>query len=213
MRQPYVSNKNESVRMFESDWMETFSHVHPITPLLIFVPLTGWMLYLSAARRGLSAPAIAGLFLVGLLIWTLVEYAMHRFVFHYEPKSKWGKQLHFVMHGVHHDYPNDASRLVMPPALSLPLTVVFYGLFAVLFGRVAPALFAGFLVGYLFYDMLHYAAHHFSMKRGVWRWLKNYHLRHHYRDDHTGYGVSSPLWDYVLGTRSGRETGATSADF
>ena len=48
-------------------------------------------------------------------------------------------------------------------------------------------MFAGLLAGYLFYDMLHYATHHFAMKRGVWLWLKKYHMRHHYQDDHVGY--------------------------
>ena len=129
---------------------------------------------------------------------------MHRWVFHYEPTSRLGKQLHFLLHGVHHDYPKDASRLVMPPIVSIPLALFFYGMFAVTFGRVAPAAFAGFLAGYLFYDILHYATHHFSMKRGIWLWLKKYHMRHHYDDDHVGYGVSSPLWDYVFGTRAPR---------
>jgi 4-hydroxysphinganine ceramide fatty acyl 2-hydroxylase len=91
---------------------------------------------------------------------------------------------------------------VMPPAVSIPLAILFYNIFGLVFGeRFAPASFAGMIVGYLFYDMLHYATHHFSMKRGVWLKLKQYHMRHHYADDDTGYGVSSPLWDYVFGTR------------
>jgi sterol desaturase/sphingolipid hydroxylase (fatty acid hydroxylase superfamily) len=101
----------------------------------------------------------------------------------------------------------------MPPVVSIPLALFFYGLFYLVFGRIAPAAFAGFLVGYLFYDMLHYATHHFTMKNGVWLWLKKYHMRHHYDDDHVGYGVSSPLWDYVFGTRQARQkTGAPSLE-
>jgi sterol desaturase/sphingolipid hydroxylase (fatty acid hydroxylase superfamily) len=201
--QKYVSNKNESVRMFESDLLEKFTHIHPATPLVIYVPMIGWMIYLAAAR-GLSLGSIALLFVCGVAIWTLVEYTMHRFVFHYEPRSSWGKRLHFMVHGVHHDYPQDATRLVMPPLVSLPLALLFYALFYLIFGRSTPAAFAGLLVGYLFYDMLHYATHHLPMKRGVWLFLKRYHLRHHYQDDHAGYGVSSPLWDHVFGTRSAR---------
>ena len=215
--QRFVSNKNESVRMFRSDLLEFFTHIHWSTPLWIYVPLTAWMVYLSASR-GLSAGLIAALVLGGIVIWSFVEYTMHRFVFHYEPKSRWGKRLHFMLHGVHHDYPNDASRLVMPPVVSLPLAVIFYALFVVLFGRFAPAVFAGLLAGYLFYDTVHYATHHFAMKGGVWLWLKKYHLRHHYQDDEIGYGVSSPLWDYVFRTRSsprindGSDTSAASAE-
>jgi sterol desaturase/sphingolipid hydroxylase (fatty acid hydroxylase superfamily) len=203
MRQRYVSNKNESVRMFQSDVLEFFTHIHPVTPLAIYVPTTAWMIYL-AAQRGVSLGAIAGLFVCGLAIWSLVEYTMHRFVFHYEPKSSWGKRLHFMVHGVHHDYPQDASRLVMAPIVSLPLAVIFYALFLLVFGQLAPAAFAGLLVGYLFYDMLHYATHHLPMKQGVGLFLKRYHLRHHYQDDHAGYGVTSPVWDHVFRTTSER---------
>jgi 4-hydroxysphinganine ceramide fatty acyl 2-hydroxylase len=209
----YVSNKNESVRMFDSRFLEFFSHVHPATPLVIYVPAIGFLLDLALRQRAQPAGLVVGLFVLGVLIWTFVEYTMHRWVFHYEPSSRWGKQLHFLLHGVHHDYPKDASRLVMPPVVSIPLALLFCGLFFLLFGRVAPAAFAGFLLGYLFYDMVHYATHHFSMKRGIWLFLKKYHMRHHYDDDHVGYGVSSPLWDYVFGTRAPRpETPATSLD-
>lgn len=201
-RQLYVSNKNESVRMFESDFIEFFSHVHPIVPLAIYLPVIGYMLYTAIWLRDLSLLAVVGLFFLGTLIWTLLEYVMHRFVFHYEPKSDWGKRLHFVAHGVHHDYPSDASRLVMPPSLSIPLAFFFYGLLWLAFGQLVSPVFAGLVSGYLCYDMIHYATHHFSMKRGIRLALKLYHLRHHYKDDGAGYGVSSPLWDFVFRTRS-----------
>jgi len=213
MAQRYVSNKNESVRMFESRFLEFFSHVHPATPLVIYGPVVLFMLFLALRQRALAVALVISLVVLGILICTLVEYTMHSWVFHYEPRSRWGKQLHFLLHGVHHDYPRDASRLVMPPIVSIPLALVFCGLFFVVFGRVAPATFAGFLCGYLFYDMVHYATHHFSMKRGLWLWLKKYHMRHHYDDDHVGYGVSSPLWDYVFGTRAPRpETPVNALD-
>ena len=196
----YVSKQNETVRMFKSDFMEFFSHVHPATPLILYSPVIAYMLYLAFWQRRLSILAVAGLFLVGALIWSLLEYVIHRYVFHYEPTSRVGKQLHFIVHGVHHDYPNDAKRLVMPPAVSIPLAVVFWALFFVTLGRFAPAVSAGFGFGYVCYDSIHYAIHHFPMKRGVGLWLKQYHLRHHFHDDHAGYGVSSPLWDYVFDT-------------
>ena len=202
MQQRYVSNKNESVRIFESDFMELFSHVHPVTPVIIYLPVVSYMLFVAIGERGQPIGGVVGLVVLGLFIWTLVEYAMHRFIFHYEPKSRWGKRLHFLLHGVHHDYPQDASRLVLPPVVSIPLACIFYGLFTVVFGYLAPAAFAGLLLGYLCYDMIHYATHHLPMKRGIGPWLKQYHMRHHYKDDHNGYGVTSPLWDYVFRTRS-----------
>ena len=198
----YVSNKNETVRMFESDFMEFFSHVHPVDAVGD-LPSCDW---LHASRCGHPA---------GVADWDgrgfVCPWHPHldlgrihdaQLCFPLPTQKRLGKHLHFVVHGVHHDYPNDASRLVVPPTVSLPLALIFYGLFLAIFGHLAPTPFAGLLFGYLCYDMIHYATHHFSMKRGVWLWLKQYHMRHHYKDDHNGYGVSSPLWDYVFRTRT-----------
>ncbi len=200
MKRPYVSAKNETVRMFESDFLEFFSHAYPIIPLALYSPAVVYMIYVSFAQRNMSILAVASCFLLGLFSWTLLEYIIHRWCFHYQPKTRWGRQLHFIVHGVHHDYPNDASRLVMPPSVSLPLMILFYFAFVLIFGRFAAAIWAGLISGYLGYDMIHYATHHFAMKNGLGAWLKQYHLRHHYQDDHAGYGVSSPLWDYVFRT-------------
>src|SRR5204862_4416192 len=150
----YVSNKNETVRMFESDFMEFFSRVHPVIPLALYLPVVGYMLYLSVWQRHLSFIGVAALFLLGVLRWTLIEYLIHRYVFHYEPKTRVGKRLHYVIHGVHHDYPNDARRLVMPPSISVPLAFLFYAIFLLIFWRLTPAVFAGLVFGYVCYVML-----------------------------------------------------------
>ena len=84
----FVSNKNETVRMFKSDFMEFFSRVHPATPLVLYLPLVGYMLYLALWRQKLSFLVVAGFFLLGILLWTLLEYVIHRYVFHYEPKTR-----------------------------------------------------------------------------------------------------------------------------
>ena len=132
----YVSNKNETVRMFESDFMEFFSRVHPAIPLILYLPVVGAMLYVSVWQRQLSLVAVAALFLLGILLWTLTEYLIHRYIFHYQPKTRIGKRLHYIIHGVHHDYPSDARRLVMPPSISVPLAFLFYGIFLLIFGRL-----------------------------------------------------------------------------
>src|SRR5881227_3307283 len=182
MERLYVSNKNESARMFKSDFMEFFSHVHPATPLVLYLPLISASLYLAFARERLSILTIVELFAFGIAIWTLLEYVIHRYAFHYEPKSEIGKQFHFIVYGVHHDYPNDARRLVMPPAVSIPLAIAFYGLFYLVAGHAASAIWGGFAAGYLCYDSIHYAIHHFPMRAGILNRLKQYHLRHHFHD-------------------------------
>src|SRR5439155_8354763 len=136
----YVSKKNETVRMFESDFIEFFSRVHPAVPLLLYMPVVGYMLYVSLWHQKLSILAVAGLFLLGVLLWSLLEYLIHRYIFHYEPKTHLGKRLHYIIHGVHHDYPNDARRLVMPPSISIPLAFLFYGLFLLIFRRLASTI-------------------------------------------------------------------------
>jgi len=150
----YMSLKNESARMFKSDLVERFSRVHPAIPVLLYLPLIIASLYFALARVQLSILSIAEFFVLGLVTWTLLEYVIHRYAFHYEPKTRIGKQFHFIVHGVHHDYPNDAKRLVMPPAVSIPLAIVFYSLFIFLFGRTAPAIWAGFAGGYVCYDSM-----------------------------------------------------------
>ena len=107
------------------------------------------------------------------------------------------------MHGVHHEHPNDPLRLVMPPAVSIPLAALFLGLFALIFGTPAayPA-FAGFIAGYLTYDYTHYHLHHHVPRTAAGKQLREQHMRHHFQDHRYGYGVSSPLWDYVFRTRS-----------
>jgi sterol desaturase/sphingolipid hydroxylase (fatty acid hydroxylase superfamily) len=141
----------------------------------------------------------AGHFLGGLLFWTLTEYVLHRFIFHWVPDSNWGKQIHFIFHGVHHDYPQDALRLVMPPSVSIPLALGFYFLFqALLPATYVPAFFPGFIVGYLFYDLTHYAIHHIHFKSGFLKKMKQHHMYHHYTDSSRGFGVSSVLWDKIF---------------
>ena len=109
--------------------------------------------------------------------------------------------MHFIIHGVHHDHPNDKMRLVMPPGASIPLALLFFGAFWLIFGSpTAYPLFAGFLVGYLTYDYMHYYLHHFVPKSTLGKRLREQHMRHHFQDHRYGYGVSSPIWDVVFGT-------------
>jgi dihydroceramide fatty acyl 2-hydroxylase len=188
-----------SPRMFESDLLDKLSRVHPSVPVIIFVPAIIAMVVLGVDRVG--ALATLGYILAGYLVWTLTEYWLHRIVFHFEPDAPIGKRLHWIIHGVHHDHPNDPMRLVMPPSVSVPLSLLFYGLFHVTLGAdAAPALGAGFFAGYLFYDMTHYYVHHHRPKSWAGKKLRELHMRHHFQDHTTGYGVSAPWLDHVFGT-------------
>ena len=186
--------------MFENGFLEKFSHVHPLVPAIIYIPVVTYMLYRSYVTS-ISLYDVVPLLVIGILVWSLTEYLLHRFIFHFIPKSSWGKQIHFMFHGVHHDYPNDSTRLVMPPVVSIPLALLFYFLFLKVVGPYyLPPFFAGFIMGYLSYDLTHYAVHHFGLRGRVGLYLKQQHMRHHYMDPDGNYGVSSPLWDFIFGT-------------
>ena len=203
MKKNYISNSEESIRMFKSDLMESLSKVHFAVPLFVFVPGILFFVY-KAIAEGISLLNFGLYFIIGSGVWTLTEYIMHRFIFHYHPSSEFGKKMHFIFHGVHHDYPRDKKRLVLPPSVSIPLATGFYFLFAsFLSAQFLYAFFPGFLIGYLIYDMLHYAMHHYNFKSGIMKRVKQHHMLHHYNEPTKGFGVSSSLWDIIL--RSGFE--------
>jgi sterol desaturase/sphingolipid hydroxylase (fatty acid hydroxylase superfamily) len=186
--------------LFQSAFLNFFSRVHPAIPAIIFVPVIVAMEWLGASR-GSAAWELALLSLAGVAIWTLTEYWLHRLFFHWEPDNAFGHRMHFIIHGIHHDHPNDKLRLVMPPAVSIPLAALFFGLFTLTFGTPAAfSIFAGFIAGYLFYDYTHYYVHHFVPKSKLGKHLREQHMRHHFQDHRFGYGVSSPLWDVVFRT-------------
>ena len=185
--------------MFESRLLDFFSRVHPIVPVLVFVPVIVAMIVWSLDQVTLLATL--ALVIGGYALWTLFEYWLHRIVFHFEPADGLGARLHWIIHGVHHEHPNDPLRLVMPPAVSVPLAALVFGVLYLIFGeRYAPALGAGFFAGYLVYDMLHYYLHHFTPHGRLGRMLRERHMRHHFQDDTRGFGISAPYWDEVFRT-------------
>ena len=188
-----------SPRMFESNLLERCSRVHPIVPPALFGPVIALLLVEGFVHgAGWSTPAWL---LGGYLVWTLTEYWLHRLVFHFEPEQGIGARLHWIIHGVHHDHPNDPMRLVMPPSVSVPLAALFVlGFYAVIGSPGFMPFAAGFLSAYLFYDMLHYHVHHHRPKTALGRRLRELHMRHHFQNHERGYGVSAPFWDHIFGT-------------
>lgn len=199
MKKLFVSNSRESTRMFKSNFLESLSKVHYSVPLFIYIPVIVYFSWRALAVMHVSALEFILSFAAGLVFWTLTEYVLHRFVFHFVPKSAWGQRLHFLFHGVHHDYPSDAMRLVLPPSVSLPLATGFFFLFNAFIPEVyLYSFFSAFMLGYLVYDITHYALHHASFQNAFWKKLKHHHMLHHYTDPNKGYGVSSALWDKIF---------------
>lgn len=206
---PRTDTLRASPRMFESTLLDRLSRVHPVVPPLVFAPVIAVLFALG--QEGRAALEVAAWLTGGWLFWTVFEYWMHRVVFHFEPEDGLGARLHWIIHGVHHDHPNDPMRLVMPPSVSVPLAAFFYVAFVVALGAPDAQVFgAGFLTGYLAYDMTHYHLHHRRARTRVGRLLHELHMRHHFQDDTRGFGVSAPFWDYVFGTPPRRSAQASN---
>ena len=185
--------------------MEYLTKTHPLVIWGMYLPLISFMLYHSVAHFNFSIPAVFFTFFAGVFSWTLFEYLMHRYIFHFAAESERATKIVYLIHGNHHEYPRDKERLFMPPVPSFILAVTIFSLMYAT-GNFAGikeyvfAFFPGFLSGYLIYGSMHYAIHAwnppFKWMKPLWR---NHHL-HHYKEQEKGFGVSSTLWDHVFGT-------------
>jgi sterol desaturase/sphingolipid hydroxylase (fatty acid hydroxylase superfamily) len=203
-----TSKDPKSIRLFKSDFLEFFTHISPVTIIILWVPVTATLLAISilSTQPGDFPWYIPAAFVTGLVLWTLAEYTLHRFLFHYPAKTPKAERIFFLFHGIHHAQPQDKTRLVMPFPVSIPMALLFYGLFTLVLGAMLKEnqwvnpMAAGFMAGYLIYDLTHYAQHHFPMRHGYAKFIKRHHMAHHYKSPSTRYGVSSPLWDWVFRT-------------
>ncbi len=210
MTHPEIIHDDTPVRLFKSDFLEFFTHISPVTVVIIWLPVAVYFTWSAVDNlRGKDGWFIPAAVLLGLFLWTISEYLLHRFLFHFKPRTPQQERMSFLFHGVHHAQPQCKTRLVMPIALSIPLAAVFFLLFSLIFGSLLGVLtwvgplFSGFLVGYLIYDLTHYATHHFPMRSGYAKYIKRYHMQHHYKTPDARFGVSSPAWDYVFRTMPG----------
>lgn len=186
--------------MFSPETLDRLSVAHPALPAAVFVP-AGLFLFVRSIQTGFSAGASLLLYAAGLLAWSLFEYVMHRGSFHREPHTEPQLAFAYLMHGVHHAYPDDSRRWMMPLVVSVPLALALYAIFTLVLGRFGAGVYAGFVHGYLTYDLLHYFIHRGHMPTRLGRFLRRYHLAHHYAAPDRHFGVSSPLWDLVFRTR------------
>jgi dihydroceramide fatty acyl 2-hydroxylase len=195
-----------SLRIFVSDGMERLSHIPWWLIPILWVPIAAGLFLGAVLGAGLRPGPAAAWSAGGLLAWTLIEYALHRWVFHWKPRSALGRRIHFLAHGVHHLDPWDPTRLVFPPAAGILVASGILGLYALLlpFGAALAAM-SGTIAGYVVYDMTHYYTHH-AKPRSAWgRFVKAYHLAHHHKHWERMFGVSQPLWDVVFRTGRPRE--------
>ncbi len=206
------------IQVFKDRRIEWFAQAHPITPGIWFGWIVVWGLWSGASDFGLG---VIPLFLGGFFITTFIEYVLHRWIFHFEPKTSKERLQVFLLHGYHHEFMNDPMRLVLPPIGIWPVAAIFAVIWYFVFGAYWLPVYAGTAAGYVAYDWIHYYTHYFNPKGGIGRWLKRYHMLHHHDSPNHRYGITSPLWDFVFGTylpmnkmvrQAGRHTAPSDAE-
>ncbi len=208
--------RGKSILMFGGP-LEHFTYSAWWHPLVVWVPV---MCYLFAWSNSTNLLVSCVLFGSGWAMWTVLEYVLHRWVFHLDhwwgpsPHALLGLRniLHFILHGIHHKYPNDPNRVITPVAMTAILAFPIYAWLRLFLPYwMLDPLFAGAFAGYLLYDYTHYSYHispnppppeiyrQFSNTRWF-RFMKQRHLRHHFKDDESTFGVSVAFTDHLFGT-------------
>ena len=186
------------IRLFRNEKLEELTLVTPLIFASTWAVVLAVALYASWGAASIG-PAVL-LVLLGLLIWSIFEYAMHRFVFHWKTTSRLGNVLVFLAHGNHHADPNDPLRNLMPPLVSVGISGSIWALLYLLLGPIGSVIFLGFGIGYVVYDSVHYACHQKSMRWRVLRDLRRHHIRHHHAKQEGNYAITAIFWDWVFGT-------------
>lgn len=142
--------------------------------------------------------------ILGALVFFVSEYTTHRFLFHARPsKIGWVLKLQHRLHYDHHIDPPKLDLLFLPLWFTIPVTAIYYGIyFAITRNAVlALSLTFGSLIALSYYEWVHYVAHiPFVPITPFGRWIKKYHLWHHFKNEHLWYGVTNPSMDLLMRT-------------
>jgi sterol desaturase/sphingolipid hydroxylase (fatty acid hydroxylase superfamily) len=194
-----MRKRAETVRLFDNAFLEGLSRVHPLAPALLWTPIIALLIWRSIALHPLGPGVVGALAAGGLLAWSFAEYTIHRFVFHLAPRTPGRRRLQFLLHGVHHECPDDRTRLLMPPVPAAAAAILIYGGFRLVLGPACvDPFFASFLAGYLAYDYTHLYLHRGRPRTRLGRYLRRHHLSHHFATPNARWGVTSPLWDWIF---------------
>ena len=190
----------ETTRAFNNPVIEFLSRTHIAVPLVLYYGMAVVMVTYGVYNGIISPWEVTATFIGGFLSFTLIEYILHRKVFHMRIHTKIRERVQYALHGLHHEQPRDKKRLAMPPLSSMTLATILYFTFYVIMGDLTYGFLSGFVCGYAFYLSMHYIVHIVPQPKNFFKlWWIN-HNYHHFRDHTVAFGVSSPLWDWVFGT-------------
>lgn len=193
-------NHKGSAQLFKNPLLEKLTRTHVAMPISIFLVIAVGLIYYGITYDLINVLEAVGFFLLGWLIFSLIEYLAHRYVFHMDTSTPTKARMQYIFHGNHHEYPKDKKRLAMPPVVSILYASAFFFVFKLFFGPFVFGVVAGMLFGYAVYLFVHYAVHAYAPPKNLLKTLWIHHSIHHYKDHEAAFGVSSPLWDYILGT-------------
>lgn len=190
-----------SAQLFKNPLLEALTKSNALESTITSVGISIFCIWIGIKLdASFSWRGIAIWFLIGLLTWSLFEYILHRYLFHLpESVFKGAGRLTYVLHGVHHEYPNDAQRTLLPFAPKVLFSIAFFALYYLILRGRGPFFSAGFLMGYYVYSMMHYSIHRFKAPKMLKFLWAHHHLHHHLHDD-KAFGVSSTVWDKIFGT-------------
>jgi len=186
-------------QIFKNPFLEKLTKSNPIITIAFYLFLISLFLFLEIRYTHTGLLQIAALYFGGLFAWTLIEYILHRYVFHIDEYFPSLKRFHYIVHGVHHEHPKDHERLFMPPVPGTLIAFIMFCFWYLFFGFDAFGFMAGVSNGYLCYSYIHYTVHTKPSSR-IFHKQWSHHAKHHYKYPDKAFGVSSPLWDIVFRT-------------
>ncbi len=210
-----IKRNQEQPRLFKNKWLERLTYTSPSTIIVMYALLT--ILFIWYYKTKINAEATLGHVLlwyaIGLISWTLGEYLLHRFLYHSIRDASYDHGHHYLFHGIHHEYPNDTKRIILPPLPSIGIAAVLFGFFYVLFwaisgnGSLAFVFAPGFVNGYVAYMLVHYMVHKVPSPKTYNFWWRHHNI-HHFQQHDRAFGVTTPLWDLIFRTmpEKGRKT-------
>lgn len=187
-------------KMFDNPVLEKLTRTHFLVPIILYTVISAVCVSYTVYASVINRYHILWLYPLGVFSFSLLEYNIHRYIYHFKAETEKEKQLQYNIHGVHHEFPKDKDRLVLPPVLSIVLAIAFYFLFKYTLGAAHLAFYAGFVEGYCVYLLIHYSVHRFRTPKNFLGYLWKHHSIHHYGNCDVAFAVTMPLWDYLFGT-------------
>ena len=186
------------IRIFKNPVLEALTRTSPLVTILVYIPLILFLLWTSSGNQIPFTKTVL-IFIAGVFFWTFVEYFLHRYIFHFYSESNIGKRLHYIIHGVHHNYPKSTDKLFMPPVAGLAMSGALYLILSSFLGKLTFVFLPGLITGYLIYVFLHYFIHT-SRPPKMFRKLWIHHHLHHHKYPERCFGVSTHIWDRIFKT-------------